>query len=318
MDKRGIAWLFMIELLGGIFAAFVIVNAAQLWASTDIFFETKIARDVALITNSLYPVQGNIVSEYPTELSRFILNLENNQVEVYKQGDFFKPSSLFVNKKGNIIVKTVMDENLLEFSKSAGNIEMGSKGNLNKLECPKKQGASQNIDSMHFLLDPGIGVSPVAGDLSESEINRLVALGLSRRLSIKDSTRNLNIDESRPIDWLSKITRDTDIILSFHAGSYDYEGNIVKAYVPDNDDKQESVSLACNIINSLLDRYDDGSIVLLNRDNIDSMDEGKRIMDNDKVSVMLKIGNIKNPSTLSDYPVISDLIYKGLEGYYAG
>jgi hypothetical protein len=317
MNKRGIAWLFMLELLAGVFSAFVIVNAAQLWASTDIFFETKVVRDVALITNSLYPIQGNIVSEYPTKLPQYIINFKNNQVEIFKQGDYFKPSSFFVTKQGNVITKIIENKNSLKFSKSADKIQFDASLNIKKLDCPVKQGPKQNIDSIQFLLDPGVGVSPVAGDLSESEINRLISLNIARKLTNKDSTRNLNVDEPRPIDWLSKITHSTDIVLSFHTGTYDDVGNVVKAYVTDNNHKQESVALVCNILNNLLDRYDDVSFGLVSKSQLVNMDEEMQILDNDKISVMLKIGNIRNLDTLTNHPEISDLIHNGLEEYYA-
>lgn len=312
MDKKGIAWLFLIELLAGIFAAFVVVNGAQLWASTDIFIETKIARDSAMVINTAHALSSNIAYEYTTDLSRFALEFKNNEVKVYKVGDIIKPSSIFVTKQNNPIEGTV-NSGALELSKSAGIVSISKKENLNKMECPVTPGSKQNIDSIAFLLDPAIGKSPASGDISESEFNRLVALNLARRLTNKDSTRKLDSDEPRSNNWLAKLTPSTDVVLSFHAGNYADDGNTVIAYVVDNSNKAESISLACNMLNSLLERFDHISFVLINKNQLK---DDLQILNNDKVSIMLMIGNIRNPGTLADIPRISDLIYSGMRNYY--
>lgn len=315
MNKRGIAWWFLIELLAGVFAAALIIHAANLWASSEIFFETKLVRDIGLMVDSIHTPQSNFFLAYPTNLSKYVIDIKKNELEIYNEGDVIKPSSFFVTKENELAEQKFKDKSSFEFSKSAGRLVIGQEVNIKKLTCP---GSRQAIDSMKFLLDPGIGVSPVATALKESEINRLIALDLARKLRIKDSTRNLDVDEPRPIDWLAKIKPDTSVILSFHLGRYTYSGNIVKAYVVDNDKKEQSIGLACNILNSLLQRFDDVSFVLLSKGQLNYLDDRMQILNNDKVAVMLEIGNVLNPGTLDNLPEISSLIYSGMGNYYVG
>ena len=67
------------------------------------------------------------------------------------------------------------------------------------------------------------------------------------------------------------------------------------------------------MLNSLLERFEHTSFTLINKNQL--KDE-LQILDNDKVSIMLMIGNIRNPGTLSDIPRISDLIYSGMRAHY--
>lgn len=91
MNKKAFAFYFFLELIAGIFAAYLLISIAVSWGKGDIFLQTKVARDVAIEINTLNTVPGNVYLQYPQNLSDFIVEFTDSKVEVYQKEDI-KPS----------------------------------------------------------------------------------------------------------------------------------------------------------------------------------------------------------------------------------
>ena len=78
MNKRGkLTLVMLIELIVAIFACSMFIKAGTAWAKTDAYNKIYFARDLALITDSLYASPHNIVTTYEGNLSKFVISSGN-------------------------------------------------------------------------------------------------------------------------------------------------------------------------------------------------------------------------------------------------
>jgi len=207
-------------------------------------------------------------------------------------------SSIFISKQGNDIL----------FDSPQLNPKF--KTNLNYLSCPKKIFPLKSI-----VIDPGHGwddasqkgekgfISP--GNKSESvfalELANMFRGTLSRVAAI-DKTRDFAVDSYMPMAQRASSAMKSDGIISIHLGSSpDLSTNNALAYFNVHSaKKEESIRLGCNILNAISDVFPQITglaVVPINLDNEAKINPESpySILLEDKVAVLLEIGNIQMP-----------------------
>lgn len=216
--------------------------------------------------------------------------------------------------------------------------------NMKLLECNRKKTTKLQKD---IILDPGFGwdarlaqegasdpgdKGDVNQDIIESEIAWIIAaklLGYGKDIFADKSshTRSLSQDSKATIaERISRINAKGNTVISIHLGSYDDTSfNPVIAYINgESDNIVASRKLACNILNSLSDKFPeitDLAIVPVSIEQLDrfDIDDPRRVLLKDKIGVQLVIGNVKiskEDNILANK--IDDIargIYDGIDAY---
>lgn len=84
MNKKGMVFWVMIGLVIGSIAVFFFMYYAIEKVDLGLFLKTKIARDLAIETNTLYAVPGNVELQYPENVSKYIIEFDKEVVRVYQ------------------------------------------------------------------------------------------------------------------------------------------------------------------------------------------------------------------------------------------
>lgn len=292
--------------LGEIFLIGVTLLILLAWVNSirdnTLFEKNYLARDTALLIDSIYSAPGNV---------NFVYSFDTVELSKFKFG-FRQQRANVVEEQGEQIIKFPYADDLISFSplnlininaeeltfiKTGNEFRVGEnmKGNLDKIICPDVNTLKE--ENVYVLTDPGHG-KPDFGfvneenGLKESEITT----GIAKAIDVFASEENIYFDFTREVDYDSEKSMEerlemieekpSHIFISIHVGS-DEDKNInhVKAFVP-SDYNKKSVKLACKIVNSLLDRYDD----ITGASIIPSEEE---ILNKNEVSVLLELGNIQ-------------------------
>lgn len=280
MNKKGIAWFFLIELVLGIFAAVLVAHTAADFGSKEVYKRTRLARDYAITINTLYGVSGNVEIYYPENVSRYNVVIEDGKVEVYEFASFPKSTYYFVpigefepyrDKKDIIIL-----------SKKSNKVGIGALGNA--LNCPEID-TKDNLNYKKILLD------------YENQ-GRLIALTLKNSyFDEASSTRALEYEEKKKVEERrSAIKEDIDLVVSVNV----IEGESARVYLSK---EQNSKKLGCLILNNF-NNYDE--LVMLEG-------EEDSIMDTVKLGVQLVIGNEHEDFNRA---VVTKGIYDAIKEYY--
>ena len=125
MNKKSMAFWFLIEIIAGLAAAFILTQIASDYAKGAIFLKTKIARDIAIEVNTLYAVPGDVYLQYPQNLSDYRVEFDEKTdiVKVYKEIDPLKPSYPYVGEHIDYLKNFKVD--FLEFYKDKDKIIFG-------------------------------------------------------------------------------------------------------------------------------------------------------------------------------------------------
>lgn len=307
--------------------------------NTTLFEKNYFARDTALLATAVYGSPANIFYHYRTKDYEFNFDILHSITSVASK-DRTKPVYYTFAEDKAVESSTWRSQKppkTIIFEKSGDKFTVGDqlKTNLNKLNCPALRPTGA-LSAQNLLIDPGHGdgTEIAANGLNESEINLDMAIPFFIR-----AENNFNGIESTRIGDLrarlgrlssySDKTENADIIISIHAGNYqDKNKNYIKAYYSFNSEKsEEAKALACAIINKILDNLDINktkfkdiavAVVPVGKEQNDE----KQILNNNKVSILLEIGNIqidKNANMLGDIGIknaIGKSIYEALEGYY--
>lgn len=339
MKKRGAAFSMLLasEVVAAAIILLLLFNHAMRWSSSERPYQAYLAKDMALVIDSLYSSPGgNILVDYTQNASNFTVSINEEKVLLYKKDIGTDDiSRKFIRIENNKIDATLKEPDKIQFAKIGNEILIDNlvQANLNKLTCDEFTG--EKLTNKKILVDPGyekgkIEPSREMCDIANSFIFKLTNTGVNYFNII--STRNLNeYDEDEGIlsincNDLSKSDKlyDADVIISLRAGKdKDITKNNIKAFIVSGSDKEkESRKLACLIINSILENnaLDDikitgASIVPVDLEATDKdFPEGIK----NRIFVMLEIGNTESEQgklLLEKVPELGDSIYKGFIEY---
>lgn len=183
--KRGVAWYFLLELLIAIFVVFMFVSAGKLYGSKEGPYQIYMDRDVALLMNSFYDVNGNAVVTYPFNMSHYTLEIKDNKVNIFVFGKNLPDYTSYFVKSGaqelDIKIGSIKSPKLV---KTGSIIELreGTKPvNINRQTC---SGISAKEELKTFFVE---------ADESSGSIKLSLKTLLEQFGSVKDEKKDANI-----------------------------------------------------------------------------------------------------------------------------
>lgn len=330
-------WLFKIQKMG-----------------SDLQFEKKfIAVDMGKSFDALHAVLGNAYLLYMLGNLNLSYSLGPSLIEVFEGKDKAKdgslgmypftedgPEGILLHHKDLIysnktISSVFISKQGKEIFFDSPSIHPEFRANLNYLPCPRKV-----IPLKSIIIDPGEGWDAANKkgstghinqneNITESEINIQLAnvfSGLLSRIAAIDKTRDFTVDSYMPLAQRISTAMKSDGIISIHIGSSaDLNANNALAYFNVHSiKKEESISLGCNILNAVSDAFPQITglaFVPVNLDNELKADPESRygILLDDKVAVLLEIGNIQKPGMLvaRDSQIeLAKAVLNGVERYH--
>ncbi len=332
MKKRGMAnsMLIAAEIVGAALVSFLLITTATKWADSETPYKEYLSKDISLVIESLMASPGNVKINYSSDVSGYIIDIQQNSVAVYSNNpedgmqSFFIPSS-------NIKMNNIKLENpkAIQFVKINDEIIINEKvkENLELVDCCEETGYYKT--NVKMLVDLK----------QQKEYNELCSIANSFMLNIGNkkfvdsliSTRKLydktaddEISQINCMDDSYSIPEEkADVILSIRAGND--ESNSIKAFVlSGSKNEQESKRLACLIINSILkssigEDIAGASVVPVNL-SIDGYDFPFELISSyaeeqqnfENVFVLLEIGNKKDNMLISE---IGEMIARGFSDY---
>jgi len=318
MNKKALTFWFMIEIVTGLVAGIMIAYIAPKITSLDIYQQSKVSREVALMLDTVPALSGNLIYHYPVNLSRYELVFKDNLFTVSYAGGDYAPQSWPYVLQENLDVS--LDEpGSLIFGKDDGRIFVAEEGKLPATRrCPKVD-TSKEFSRVQIVVDPGHGGTDtgfVEGSLKEAAIVRVVSSVLQQKIPLLQSTRDLTTE--MPVEMeerRSKVTSLTDVVLSLHGTYYREDGDFARAYVNKvSPNFRKSVKLACTILNGFT--IGGWTLLPLNASELSDNDP-RKILDHEQVGVVLELGNMQYADTMLKNPVkVADQLYNGLVKYF--
>ena len=358
---------FTIDLVITVLVFFLLANGIDNFTESLAFEKGFLARDIAILTDTIYASPGNVVVDYPQNTFWFSFKFDANQIQVFeKESDFIKHSYYFMEdlnldfghkiikpKKEIETKKSFIEKYLSPISFFAANrpelpegasveIRFAKTGNklvidhkesfspdIKKLTCPGKKPAAK-LANQKILIDPWIANR---NSFDESEITADIGFAFKVSAGQKTNVISTRIESlegkwlGRTENYLSRLEDPaTSMIIGIHTGSDDDKSkNDIKAYISSDSPKSsESSNLACYILNEILDEslpVTEATIIPIDT-TLPENKEAKQMLDNDKISILLEIGNIKieqNQALLdkNNRNAIGAAIYDALEKYHA-
>jgi len=316
MKKRGMAFSMILasEVVAAAIILLLLMNHAMRWSSTERPYQAYLAKDIALVINSLYSSPGgNILVGYTQNASNFTVSIDEENVLLYRKGpEIDDISRKFVKTETDkVIAKLLEKPNKIQFAKIGNKIIIDNqlKINLNTLSCDETIGES--LKDKKILVDPGYEKDNVKPSNETCSIaNSFIFKVTNAWVNYPNilSTRNLNeysedegvlsinCNDPSKTDELS----DANVVISFREGKdKDITKNNIKAFIVSGSDKEkESRKLACLIINSILENkdLDNTKITGVSIVPVDVEATDKDLPDKikDKIFVMLEIGNTES------------------------
>jgi len=309
-NKKGITHQQLI-LLVELVLPFIIFVILMSWVNSvttnQNFDKNYIARETALLTSSIYAGPGNIFYKYATD--KYIFNFDNNQVKIELPDNDRFPISYPYRKNNNIkyILRGIREtQNSLSFLKSNNNIQINKNLEIdtNKLICPvldTSKISSLGIDPWEILIPDDITL----------DITKSIQANLPH-LTILFSRYDTGI--KRDIDFI----KSKNVIIGLRVGDYKSTKNHLKAYYSlTSSNYQKSQKLACHILNQFSENFDSLAVIGINPIDFTATQQEK-ILNNDKIAVILEIGSVNNPKNkdlLKKPGEIAALISQGIKEY---
>ena len=337
MNKRGVVRSMFLagEIVGAAIVAFLLISSAVKWSDSETPYKAYLARDMALVIDTLFSSPGNVIINYTQNVSNYYIDFNKNSTTVYKKTQIDGMSYKFVGYKGFEMDLTLENPAKIQFAKINDEIFIGEslKKNLNTLQCDETTGES--LKDKKILVDPGYEKDNV------NPSNEICGIANSFIFKVTNawvnyfnifSTRNIHeYDEDEGIISIncndpSKTdeSSEADVVISLRAGKdEDTTKNNIKAFIVSGSVKEkESRKLACLIINYILEnkaldgiKITGASIVPVDVEATDKdFPEGIQ----DEIFVMLEIGNSESDNgkeLLKKIPELGDSIYKGFMEY---
>ena len=240
MNKSGIAFWYLIEIIGGVFAAILVTSVALQAGTGELFAKSKLARDSALLIDTLSVVPGNSALVYPANLSTHLWSvaIRENTVTVRSPNEQLSPEKDYDTVQD--IQYETKDEDILSFVKN-GNAMVWAREPLTKFSCPQL-----NLQKEH----PKIFFDVIGGGEKKAIARRTaLAVRASGKFAI-DSSSSLEFDEQT--DAAERVERallsKPDAIIGLAMGE---QGKSV-AYINGNQRNAGlSAALACFLVNEI-------------------------------------------------------------------
>lgn len=311
--------------------------------STYTFEKKFLATDIALSIDSLLASRDNVVLYYlpqRTDFSpKFNYSFEKNVITVFEDsmleknaGRYFFTSDPSVNFEETVL-KFKEPFVLPRFALLGNNLLIddvhGNKKKLNifLLSCP-----SEKITGNAITLDPAHGytsdlrqgsVGFSFDNLKEYILTREIA-GMARSLDTVNILGDLTRDGDFALSVNDRKSRIRDAVVSIHVGSYPALENFVKAYINyDSDKREESLRLACELVNSVSSALIENNVKITSIAVIPVIPEQKSdeqfsILIKDKPAVLLEVGNIQVKDTfgIKGKKAIASGILEGIKNAY--
>ncbi len=273
------------------------------------FDKNYVIRDTALLTSVIYSSPANLF--YNNTLNQYVFDFTDNEIRVGLKDDKFPV--YYRNRKNNNVFfaggEDIETKDSLYFLKSGNEIEVGTdlEINLDKLTCP----ATESGEIYSLGIDPFEirGIDNFSLKVSKSLVENL-------RVSIPDTIVTREEGVVRDVNELENV----QTIVGIRAGNYDSNKNYLKAYYSLSSLRNmESKKLACVLVNKILDNLEFNGVAVI---GINPADFGElsqeKILDNDKVGVIVEIGNVNNKqglAILKDYSKIAKSMSDGIKEY---
>jgi N-acetylmuramoyl-L-alanine amidase len=299
---------------------------------SGIYQQKFLARDIALVMDSVSNARGNLIYFYNpplASLSRFTVDLRNNRASVdneywpYAINAFLQfvppvlaqPTGITIQKTGNAIAVSTLKPADVSFN-----------GLL--LECPAAPSMPATI-----VIDPGHGVNSATGEgdkgfeaqgTTEADAMRLTAAALSTYLKNAGvrtviGTRAFDVGEAKNIQERTAVinTYNDAWIISLHAGVADARNNVIKAFV-NKDADTATYGVACRTLNALATAYAlniTGTAVIPVDLSQLRADDPRQVLLKGRTAVQLELGNMNNPVALSANPrALAEVVAHGVTG----
>jgi len=238
----------------------------------------------------------------------------------------------FENHKTDVKYKKISEPETLTFQKTGDVLRIDNSDRIDvsqvDIYCPQ-DAIKGDVKAMSILLDPSHGGSDqgdVKGEITEKELVRKLAgiffTANSDKFGKVGFTRDLAKDIDDEIGVADRLLKaaDHDLVIGFGAG-YDIDSNenTIIAYISKaSEKKSESKKLACEILRSMTAKKDvskmitAASVAEIDPKYIDK-DDPRQLLNNQKISVYLEIGNLNSDDGAKIFDVIdSSSIYKGI------
>lgn len=299
IKKRGIGkkgaleniLFFLIDLIVVVIVFFLMMGYVDKVVESTTFEKNFLARDTALLIDTLYVSPGNIVVDYPQDTFWFNFNFEKNKVEVYEDSLLLikKPSSYFIEDRNmEFVYKEIKPEKKVEDKKSF----------IEKYFSPLSY-----FYTSKPKLEEGTFVKLVFGKQGkEIVVDKKEEVKIESKLLECDDIETETVAGAPPvISWLvpnpnslnqglvDMIDNAHISVITFVGNNPDNTINSIKAYIPIEETRyKKSKRLACIILNNIITN-DELKDVIKKNNLIDVT--GISIIPSDFFSI-LKKGNI--------------------------
>lgn len=355
-SKRAVATELLLEAMQAI-AVILILASSLAYVQNELarigFAKKFYARDMALLTTTLYSAPGNIYYMYYVKDDekdpgkyKYTFNISNNFAVVNatnsaKTNSYWYFSSAWMKP---ILYSEKERLGLINFAKEANEIKAGLsiKTNPKKVFCPAvNTKVSGWKTAVNLIIDPAHGENSSdlggvnIGDNGFYEEERVLLLALSSGFQMETGKKRfLTRDKStagryKSLDKRSKFIREkageNSIVIGLSIGDYpDKTKNYIKAYYNINsggETKTKSRKLGCKILNSILvyqklkNTKTISGVAIIASDS----DYVQKVLPSENVGVVLELGNIqiqRGKNFLADTTNLARAIYEGIEDYY--
>ena len=338
MNKRGIErpMFFLGEIVGAAIIAWLLINTALTQSSNETPYMDYLAKDMALVIDSLFSSPASILINYTENTLDYSINFNEDSVIVHHP-DSYSKTRKFIGSKTSKIDATLKEPDKIRFAKIGNEILIDNvvQANLNTLTCDELTG--EKLTNKKILIDLGYEKQ----DIETSKEICLIANSFIANIIKKEDDTSKGFDSSNILSTMkfdvgepkliycedmseSDIPTDADVIISLRAGkNKDAAKNNIKAFIVSGSEKEkESKKLACLIINSILEnkaldkiKITGVSIVPVDFDLVDvDFKEGIK----DDIFVILEIGNTESgygKNLLEKAPELGNSIGKGVMSY---
>ena len=261
MKKRGetFALKLMIELVVGVSLFLILIYAGRTYGTGEVFQKAFIARDSALLIETMIASPGNGYIAYPASVSDFSFDISDHRIKLSLGEEDPLEASYRILPSSNLnLDKSLANPDKLILS-DTGNISISSDKapNLNIMACPST--GLPEIKSV--FIDPAGSPKDKESKITTSISHSLYtdagtgySLTYSRQGSIGDDSTRL------PADEIEKLRQDSGLIIHISAAGYSHNKDTLKIYHSKN---IQSQAIACRVMNSILGSvsYEGASII---------------------------------------------------------
>lgn len=304
MQKKGtLLWKFGRELLGAAILILTFIGVSYSYGTGEAMLKIRTAKDIGLMIEEMYLIPDNINAyiAYPEDTSKIDVTIQDDTVKVSSMGaDVTEGAYKFVvSSNYPSLDRLIKKPKKIYTGKINGNIIINDKEpDLRELQC---SGLKTKLTISKILVDSGLD----DGNIEKAKIANSIAFSLISKLERDyqvEHARNEDINTlmDNPVKLVeSKLNQKiegSDLIIKLQISEKQDSSNNIKVYFSSNSIKKEEVSaLGCTILNSLIKNE-----ILSQITGIAVIPkEGEAILNNNKVSMIVEVGNYLNPNSLS-------------------